>query len=314
MKLKFTHFLAFILLAAAFASCKKTVELPALPKSSITTYKVVNLPDTVIYGAIDQLDKSITVYIPYFYNLTVIDPEIAVSDGASITEKVEPFLISASNVKYTVKGADGTSTTYTVKVVEQNPPSLTINWADAEYTETSPALYLPSILGDFHSSNSGGVKVTITHSKTGKAITLLNPNITPAGNLYSLGAQIPADADTGSYNVRVDFLGNTATLNKPLHIKYIQPGVVMTYQEAKQGDNITFLADQSVFINLKSVKVTVNKDTYDLPIVSYTPQTMTLKIPDNFPVGDYFYTAAFSFDFQGWYTFNRIGMLNVHPK
>lgn len=314
MKLKFTHFLAFILLAAAFASCKKTVELPALSKSSITTYKVVNLPDTVIYGAIDQLDKSITIYIPYFYNLTVIDPEISVSDGASITEKVEPFLISTASVKYTIKGADGTSTIYTVKVVQQNPPSLTINWADEEYTETSPAMYLPSILGDFHSSNSGGVKVTITHSKTGKAITLLTPSITPSGNSYSLGAQIPADADTGSYSVKVDFLGNTATLKKPLHIKYIQPGVVMTYQEAKQGDTITFLADQSVFINLKSVKVTVNNTTYNLPIQSYTLQTMKLKIPDDFPVGDYFYKAAFSFEFEGWDTVNRIGMLVVHAK
>lgn len=314
MKLKFIHFLTFIVLAAAFVSCKKTVELPASPKSSIITYKVVNLPDTVIYGAVDQLDKSITVYIPYFYNLTVIDPEISVSDGARITEKVGPFLISTTNIKYTVKGADGTSTTYTVKVVQQNPPSLTINWADDQYTETSPAMYLPIILGDFHSSNSGGVKTTITHTKTGKAITLLNPVIQPSGNLYSLNAQIPADADTGSYNVKVGFLGNTATLKKPLHIKYIQPAVVMTYQEAKQGENITFLADQSVFINLKSVKVTVNNNTYDLPVVSYTPQTMILKIPDNFPVGDYFYTAAFSFEFQGWDTVNRIGMLNVHPK
>lgn len=314
MKFKFIHFLACILLTAAFASCKKTVELPALPKSSITTYKVVNLPDTVIYGAIDQIDKSITVYIPYFYNLTVIDPEISVSDGASITEKVEPFLIGAANVKYTVKGSDGTSTTYTVKVVGQNPPSLTISWADDTDTETSPSRYLPTVIGDFHSSNSGGVKTTITHAKTGKVITLLSPSIAPSGNNYSLSAQIPADADTGSYSVKVNFLGNTATLNKPLHIKYIQPGVVMTYQEVKQGENITFLADQSIFINLKSVKVTVNNSTYDLPIVSYTPQTMTLKIPDNFPVGDYFYTAAFSFEFQGWDTVNRIGMLNVHPK
>jgi hypothetical protein len=314
MKLKFTHFFAFIFLAAAFASCKKTVELPALPKSNITAYKVVNLPDTVIYGAIDQLDKSITVYVPYYYNLNVIDPEITVTDGASLVEKVEPFLISTANVKYTVKGPDGTSTTYTVKIVQQNPSSLTVNWLDDTNLETHPVKNSPDIIGDFHSSNSAAAKITLTNVKTNKVVILNRPTITPLDNQYSINGIIPADADTGFYNVQIDFLGNKVSLKKTTHITYEQPDVVMTSQEVKQGENITFYAANSILINLKSAKVTVNNKTYDLPIVSYTPLLMILKIPDDFPVGDYFLKSTFGFQFQDWDDVVKTGMLVVHAK
>lgn len=321
MKLKFTHFFAFIFLAAAFVSCKKTVELPALPKSNIVTYKVVNLPDTVIYGAIDQIEKSITVYVPYYYSLNVIEPEITVTDGATITEKVAPFLISNTNIKYTVKGADATTTTYTVKVILQNPPSLTVNWRDGADPETNPLGTLPAIIGDFRSTNGDGVQMTFTHTKTGKVITAGKSTLAPFDNLYILQTTVlPVDADTGFYNVKVNFLGNTAQLKKPLHVVYIKPAVSIGFQEVKQGGTLTLTIPPpptGIFIGLISVKVAVNGTTYDLPIQSYTPVLMKLTIPDNFPVGEYVFSnnqPVFSFEFRDWGIVTERGSLVITPK
>ena len=309
------------MLVTAFASCKKTVELPALPKSNIVTYKVVNLPDTVIYGAIDQIEKSITLYVPYYYSLNVIEPEITVTDGATITEKVAPFLISNTNIKYTVKGADGTSTTYTVKVVLQNPPSLTVNWQDGVDLIASPLGTLPPIIGDFRSTNGDGVQTTFTNIKTGKVITAGKSTLAPVDNLYILQTGLlPVDADTGFYNVKVSFLRNTAELKKPLHVVYAQPAVSIGYQEVKQGGTLTLTIPPpptGIFVGLLSVKVALVGTTYDLPIQSYTPVLMKLTIPDNFPVGEYVFAnnqPVFSFEFRDWGVITAVGSLVIDPK
>ncbi len=59
-----------------FFACTKTTGPDPLPQNRILSFKVVNLTDTVIYGAIDDIDNTITVYIPFYYGLTVIDPRI----------------------------------------------------------------------------------------------------------------------------------------------------------------------------------------------------------------------------------------------
>ncbi|MDN5288815.1 MAG: hypothetical protein JWR38_5089 [Mucilaginibacter sp.] len=318
MKLKLIPFLLTILITAIFASCKKTVELPALPQNKITEYKVVNLTDTVIYGAIDQIEKSITVYVPFYLNLAIIDPAISVSQGASIVGKVEPIPISSQDVKYTVKAADGSTNVYTLKIVQQNTPSLTVDWSANATLVTSPLLQLPSILGDFQSQNGALVQVQMTNQKSGKVIDFPTGSafsLKPTGNLYNLiGVILPADIDTGSYKVKVTYLGHTSEIVRPIHVVYQQPNLLIPSREAKQGGTISFTSFNTVFVGFKAASVTVNGKTYDLPIQSYTYTEMTLKIPDDFPVGVYNYTAQYSFQFDGWNVVKKTGALTVTPK
>ncbi|NOW93701.1 hypothetical protein [Mucilaginibacter sp. SG564] len=318
MKLKLIPFLIAILITTVFASCKKTVELPAQPQNKITEYKVVNLTDTVIYGAIDQIDKSITVYVPFYLNLTVIDPAISVSQGASIVGKVEPIPISAQDVKYTVKAADGSTNIYTLKIVQQNTPSLTVDWSANATLEVSPLLQLPPIIGDFQSRNGSLVQVQMTNQKSNKVVTFPTGSafsLSPSDNLYVLnGVILPADIDTGSYKVKVTYLGHTSEITRPIHVFFQQPNLLIPSREVKQGGTISFTSFNTVFVGFKAASVTVNGKTYDLPIQSYTYTDMTLKIPDDFPVGVYYYTAQYSFQFDGWDAVKKIGALTVTAK
>jgi len=81
--------LSFLFLGLLLTRCTKTEELALLPADKILEYKVTNLPnDDVIYGAIDNEANTITVYLPYYYGLLVIDPTIKVANGASLTEEI----------------------------------------------------------------------------------------------------------------------------------------------------------------------------------------------------------------------------------
>ncbi|MBB6107949.1 hypothetical protein SAMN05421821_101136 [Mucilaginibacter lappiensis] len=318
MNLKPLQFFIAILLAVSIASCKKTIELPAQPQNKITEYKVVNLTDTVIYGAIDQVEKSITVYVPFYYSLAVIDPQISVSDGAAIVEKVIPVSVDAQNVTYTVKAKDGSTNTYKLKIIQQNIPSLTVRWAFNQNVEASPPLALPPILGSFESRNGAEVQVDLTNQKTGKTVTYPKGSpltLMPSDNDYVLNnILLPSDIDTGYYKVKVTFQGHSAQITEPVHVVYQQPNLLIPVREAKQGGTISFTAFNSVFVGLKSASVKVNGVIYSLAIQSSTFTDMTLKIPDNFPVGVYYYTANYSFEFEGWPTVNRTGALTVTAK
>lgn len=305
---------------SVFSSCTKVEDPEPLPQNRILTYKVTNLPDTVIYGAIDHTDHTVTVYVPFYYGLSVIDPEITVSPGARIKEEILPVEMEAGNISYTVLGADGSSSTYTLKIVLQSTPPLNISWSFNDPL-TYPADNVPGITGNFLSTNMALAKVWLLPQQGSDSIEI-DPaasggsiSIEPGNGAYVLNAgKVSAGIDTGYYKVKVGFLGHIAELKELLHVIHRQPDLLLPSRVAAQGGTISYTPYNSVFIGLKSAKVTINGTVYTLPVEKYIRTEMTLKIPDNFPPGEYDYTAQFSFEFEGWATVNKTGYLKVTPK
>jgi hypothetical protein len=299
------------LLAALFTlSCTKTMELAPLPQNKITEFKIVNLPDTVIFGSIDQVDKSITVYIPYYYGLAVIDPEIKVSEGARLTEEVLPIDLNETGTSYTVKAKDGSTQVYKLKIVQQNTPDLTVRWSNTGVFYPRTTL---SITGNFMASGVGLAKVHLISEKTSKE-TLLNGGILVTGSglyeYYLNALEIPTDIDTGYYKGRISFLGHIKELPQ-IHIIYKQPDVLIGSKEVKRGDEIVYsAAPETVIIGLKSVNVTIAGITYDLPIKSYNNTSITLIIPNDFPLGEHLYIPM-KILFNNWATLNKTASITV---
>jgi hypothetical protein len=317
MRPKPLQFLLLIIVAAGIASCKKTIDLPGLPQNKVTSYKVVNLPDTVIYGAIDNIEKTITVYVPFYYNMAVIDPEITLSNGAKLSERALPVSVNAQDVKYTVIGADGSTNIYTLKIVNQSISSLEVGWLTTDAQVANPVGVLPSIKGNFQSRNAQAVSVELAKQGSSVKVNLVMDaaGLEPSGNSYTLfNPPIPATVDTGYYDVTVSFAGHTAKLTKPVHIVFQQPDLLIPSREVKQGGEINFNPFNTVFVGLKSASVTVNGQSYPLTIVSYDRLNMTLKTPDNLPVGVYNYTAIYNFEFEGWPVVSKVGALTVTSK
>ncbi|WP_316841928.1 hypothetical protein [Pedobacter gandavensis] len=319
MKHKYTYFLLMALLVGITA-CKKTIDLEPLPQNKILEYKISNLKDTVMYAAINQLNNTITVYLPVFYGLSLIDPEIKVSEGATLTEVPMPVGVYEQDKKYTVKAADGSTNTYTLKIKVMNPVKLNAIWP-ANYLVNGEMISYPLnstvFSGNFNAFGTGLIQVDLINKKSGKVIKVNDAEIAWRPGTIEQSAFFTPNAtiDTGVYQLNLKYYDQDIIMKEPLHIVHRQPDLLMPSKNVKQGESISFPAFQSIFLGLKSVKVKLNdKDTYDLPVIGFTPLEMTLKVPDNFPVGIYDYTAYFTFEFENWKAVSKLGSLSVSAK
>jgi hypothetical protein len=315
----------------AVLACKKQVGLDPLPQNMILEYKVTNIPDSVIYGAIDNEHNTIDVYLPFYYGLTLIDPEIALSTGARLMEEAAPVLIDADTtgectymlnggkqVTYTVKGFDGGTHTYTLKVWQQCAPPLAVTWGNLNDRTGYPNNMLPTVQGNFYTRNMALATWLLTDTVTGKIITLpkVSGNFSLTDSTYwSASVPIPADADTGYYKVSVRFSGQKASIIQPVHIIFKQPtpGSFIGSRTARQGDTISYTALSSVFVDPTAVTIAIPDGTIALPIVSFTRTEIRVKIPEDFPVGEY-ENVRFRFSFTGWGVPITRGNLTVNPK
>lgn len=181
----------FLLLTVVYTltACTKTdiVAPPAESTSRMLEYKVVNLSGDPIYGVINEEQKTVKVYLPYHYFMNLLQPEIRVSTGATVSpasgELVDSVLFEVYNpgqTKYKVTGKGGAVTEYTLQV-EVMQPELKVN----ELTTDPDA--------PFEMKSSAEVGVWGFGKITGTNFLQLNsPKITPEVIFVSAaGAEIP---------------------------------------------------------------------------------------------------------------------------
>lgn len=129
MKLKYQILAGLTAILAATACTKtETVDAPALATNRVLEYKITNISGDPIYGVINDEKKTITAYIPYYYYLTSLQPEIEVSDGATVTpgsntlvEDLDSLFFAAAPLQYTVTAKNGTKATYSLLLETQQP-------------------------------------------------------------------------------------------------------------------------------------------------------------------------------------------------
>lgn len=310
-----------------FNACTKTIDLEPLVADRILEYKVSNVPEgESLYAAIDHTSKTITLYVPFYYGLELIDPEIKLSSGAKLADEIVPIGIETKNHTYTVIASDGTRSSYTLQIEPQNTPTLEAVWGIFGYPKTQPLTYplhiLPFIHGNFYSNNPALVKATLLSRNTKKEVVLnsLHNNvrlvpITNKINLYNLtNLPIPANIDTGYHDVKLDYLGHSVTLADPINIQYRAPKINFSAsQVVKQGAEINYPAIPFMLIlDPVAVKVTANGQVYDFKIVKHDLESITLRVPEDFPVGQAYYDGVATY--KGWP--NQTGLLNltISPK
>ena len=293
--------IVFLLLfiSVILTSCTKTMDLPAQPMNRILSYKVTNVYNGSISGVVNDTEKSITIYIPFYYNLGVIDPEITVSQGAKLQNEVLPVPFDDSTTTYTVIGADGSTATYKLTIVIQQPGFV----VNEHSTETTVKAYNIrggiSISGNFNTKDLSVIKPSLVSIATGKefpiaveALTVIEGihNTATGEASYTLSnATIPATMDTGIFKLKVKIFNKTAETQYPIRINYPPNGMLFLYNKTfTQGEVFTITAAAtSIFRNLKSFEIKVNGQYVNLPIQSYTVYEAKVKLPDDFPPGNY---------------------------
>ncbi|CAI2768246.1 DUF5018 domain-containing protein [Flavobacterium collinsii] len=96
----------------------------ALDAKRIISFRVTNPGTTqVIHSAVNNLKKTVTVYLPSYYEYQYLEAAITVPTNTTISPAAKELIpvFSKTPVTYTTKAADGTTAVYTVNVVIQQP-------------------------------------------------------------------------------------------------------------------------------------------------------------------------------------------------
>ncbi|MFT3824152.1 MAG: hypothetical protein QM731_09535 [Chitinophagaceae bacterium] len=228
------------------SSCKKTEVVPyeAEQANTITEFKVTNATE-VLYGVVDNVDNTITVYVPYYLSISYIIPQIKLEDGAKLIDKdgneidiredLEPVAFDSVGYTYSVKDTKNNIRKYTLvtTIVPYKDP-LTLGFATkrdangntvADDTVTYEALVNASVYvyGNFESSSKNG-KLTLISQKTKTAVpnALTILNVTRGTEIHYMQMLISASVDSGYYNIIVEHQGRKDTL-PTIHLIYKKP-------------------------------------------------------------------------------------------
>jgi len=293
-------FVAFLSLYA----CKKTEDLPPLPNSKIVAYKVP-VADGAISGAIDESDKTITVYIPFYYQLDVIDPEVTLAEGARLQGEIEPVEVLDSTVTYTVQGADNSTSTYKLVIVLQQIAPLVIQEASTETTIANWGVGANTIQLQGNFNTNDAAKITAYLVSEDGLETPLSPrgaagmprvSVSMMGDhkLYTFGQLgVPQTLDTGLYKIKVKVQALSAESQYPIRLVYQRPNIDHHTINVKSGESFTIKTSSNVFHDFQEFSITINGEKVLLPIESYTRTEAIIRVPNNLPPGQYYPTALF---------------------
>lgn len=215
----------------------ETIAPPEQRANRILTYTIVNTPNP-IYGAVNDLDSTITVYVPYYYYLSLLQAELTVSEGASVTpasgtmiEDVARIALGDTTIHYTITATDGGKADYKL-IIDTQQPTLTVNnvTTDPATPAEFPSSYLYLNKYEIYSAipltgknlfkNADGTpraKVTFI-AADGTEIPALAAS---ANDTESLNAIIPFSDKIapGLYHIRIDCYSQSVTLSNPVRIK-----------------------------------------------------------------------------------------------
>ena len=260
--MKHNRLIILLAIGMTVLSCKKTELVPyeKVPANTIQEYKVTNSADT-LFGAIDNIKNTITLYIPYYVGIAYVVPEIKIDKNAKLLDAagneinldggIAPVPVDTTGYTYTVVDGDNNKRTYTLLLqIAPHPDPLKVGYLlktgtqQINYdTAITRAVYgrMP-VYGNF-GSTSANAKFTCTNQKTGRVYTdiLKIFEVTPGANYYTMTVDISADADSGYYNVEVKHQGRTAKL-QPLHLIYKKPKFtnLKSTSSYAPGDTVVF--------------------------------------------------------------------------
>ncbi len=272
-----------------FSACTKTEKLPDEPKNKITAYKI-ETAEGILFGAIDNINNTIKVYIPYYFDFAIIDPIIELSEGAKLKNEAEPIEIDAQDYIYTVVGADNTTRDYKLIIDIQISRPL---WVERMGTRS----YLGngfSVYGNFNTKDATEPKLFIVDEENNEYPLIIaeghNVSIVPSGNnTYGItGYFSPQNLSLEKlYKVRAKFRGMTADGEQWFEFTQFQPQFhnLTPYVEVKRGDTVTRYASASTLVKPTRMFTYIDGVETEMEIISWDFEKMTFVVPENMTYG-----------------------------
>ena len=249
--------------------------------------------DTILEAAI--VNDSLIVYWPsYRPSPTNISPKIIIPQGASIAPASGESIPFETGTSYTVTAEDKSERTYILKVVFYQPMPWygrnILNSNDLEFIavfDSGPETIL-RLDGDFFIPDTTQTKMYITKLDTEKETQL---EITQV-NINQVFLKIPLEIEKGYYSTNL-VSGTHSIKDDSVWIKFAEPFFLwfdqVTVQQGAtfqiEGFDIRDIEKMQMFI--VNPETSMEEALPPFEIVDYTTRSITLRVPDNFPEGDY---------------------------
>lgn len=256
------YWLCMLFAGVVFSACTKTevVEYEKDPTNRILEYKVTNAIEA-LYGVVDDVDNTITVYVPYYLSISYIVPKIVLEEDATlidadgdvidIREYLEPVPFDSAGYTYRVKDKNNIIRQYTLvtKMLPHVDP-LKLGYV-IKYDQDGNILVddiVPkeaiinsriNIYGNLESS-SHNAKLMLIDKKTNAIVPngLKLYDVGRADFAHYITAEISADIDSGYYYIVVSHQGRTDTL-PTIHMNHKKPFFDYLAKSYSIGDIVT---------------------------------------------------------------------------
>ncbi len=248
--------------------------------------------DTVLAAAITE--DSIIVYWPSFKDRPEnISPAITVAEGASISPTSGEEVSFQTGTSYTVTGEDQSERNYTLKVVIYQPePVLGIDGVITFVPIIDDNPESLTFSGDHFIPDTARTSFSLVSWENGEEIPLKITDVP----INRLSVKVPGDTPKGYYRTLLETGDRTLFKEDSIWVKYPEPIINWPISfpnppQFSQGDTLD-LTGQYLF-DLERMELLVSAGvTAPLEIIDFTPNTISIKISEDFPVGVYFFNQV----------------------
>ena len=261
--------------------------------NQIITFEVGEFSaDTVLKAAIKE--DSLIVYWPTYKPVPAnISPTIIIPENASIEPPSGESVPFETGTTYKVTAEDESERQYILKVVLYQPEP----WYGLNIVQSNDLRFIEIfdrqenillLLGDFFIPDTTQTKMYITNLENQKETQLEITKI----RIDEIRVKIPSDIEKGYYSTTL-VSGIHSIKDDSVWIKYGQPAFFVDQVTVEQG--ATFQMEGLGIRDIEKMQMFIyNLETAILEpapafeIVDYTLTSITLRVPDDFPVGDHF--------------------------
>ncbi|WP_175635839.1 DUF5018 domain-containing protein [Pedobacter ghigonis] len=290
-----TCVLLFCLLSL-FTSCKKEYE--EFPYTDIVSFTVKDADGNPLKAVIDG--KQIILYWPS--NQAIPDniaPAITVSERATVSPASGSTVAFKETTKFVVTAQNGTTKEYLIKKII-NQPLLKINISSGISVYNTKNFVTRggfiNVTGDNIIASKEQTKAYLVNTSTNAEKELTINTITP----IALSAEVDATVSDGIYKLKIVSGVRSVTFENTFGVSYGRPSITPVEMSVikltfKLGEEFILKGTNRIeLLNKFSIRNATSKQLYDLIIKETKTGQLTLKIPDNLPVGKY---DLYSYDY-----------------
>jgi len=281
----------FLLLFTLLGSCKK--EYKKYPYADIISFTVKDANGEPLKAVVDA--KNLTLYWPPNQALPdSIAPVITVSDRANVSPASGKKVAFKDNVKFTVTAQNGSTKEYLIKKVI-NQPLIKVSMLQGIFTyngkDFAKRVIPVVIIGDNFIADLKQTKVFLVNTADNTEKEQIIANISPI--LITLN--LDASTVNGTYKIKIVSGLRAFTIDRPFAIANEAPFFSATEMSKfptalKPGQEFTLESTSRIgLINKISFRYLETRAYYEFTINEAKDGKLTLKVPDNIPLGEYYF-------------------------